>query len=195
MFDLSYELPAEIRFKPPEPWEIFLHESSSGMLRAVGRFSRLCCSCSSLALAARSLPEMGLLTLAFLLAEVFACILIPRLPFVLSPRFIEAAAALTIAYLAFEVILLPDSGARWLVVGVFGLFHGAYFSRFLVTSGYHIPNFLLGVVCGELLILTLAFFGLRRLLRGRASHAGLQCWPACCLPLAWFGSLFASGRS
>ena len=66
--------------------------------------------------------------------------------FALSPRFIEAAAALTIAYLAFEIILLPQSSMRWLVVGVLGLFHGAYFAAFLSESGYHVATFLTGVV-------------------------------------------------
>jgi hypothetical protein len=88
-------------------------------------------------------------------------VLAPRIPFALSPRFIEAAAALTIAYLAFEILLLPKSGQRWLVVGALGLFHGAYFSLFLVTTGYHLGNFLLGVALAELAVLSLLYLARR----------------------------------
>jgi hypothetical protein len=93
------------------------------------------------------------LTGAFLIAETAACLLAPRVTFALSPRFIEAAAALTIAYLAFEIVLLPNSTFRWLVVGVLGLFHGTYFSIFLTESGYHSATFLAGVATAELLLI------------------------------------------
>jgi hypothetical protein len=82
----------------------------------------------------------------------------------LSPRFIEAAAALTIAYLAFEIILLPDSGKRWMIVGVLGLFHGMYFSIFLASSGFHLPAFLSGVVAAELLLIAVFALVLGRLI-------------------------------
>ncbi len=82
------------------------------------------------------------LTASFLATEALACAIAPRISLSLSPRFIEAAAALTIAYLAFEIILLPDSHHRWLVTGILGLFHGAYFSIFLTESGYSAPGIL-----------------------------------------------------
>src|SRR4029077_18361943 len=96
-------------------------------------------------LAARTRRELFMLVASFLAAECLACGIAPRLALQISPRFIEAAAALTIAYLAFEIFFLPNSGMRWLVVGVLGLFHGTYFSTFLVQSGYHLVTFLLGV--------------------------------------------------
>ena len=99
------------------------------------------------------------------LAESLACAIAPRITFPLSPRFIEAAAALTIAYLAFEIILLPNSGMRWLVVGVLGLFHGAYFSIFLAETGYHAATFLCGVTVAELLLIAVFAFTLDRLIR------------------------------
>ena len=83
----------------------------------------------------------------------------------LSPRFIEAAAALTIAYLAFEIILLPQSSMRWLVVAVLGLFHGAYFAAFLNESGYRMVTFFSGVAICELLLITLFALILARLQR------------------------------
>lgn len=38
--------------------------------------------------------------------------------------------ALTVAYLALEILTLPNAGKRWAVVLVLGLFHGLYFAAF-----------------------------------------------------------------
>jgi hypothetical protein len=151
VFDLSFTT-AEIRFRPPSAWETALLETIAGFMRAAGGLAPLL-FLASLVLAARSRKELVTLTVAFLVAESLACAIAPRIAFPLSPRFIEAAAALTIAYLAFEIILLPKSGMRWLVVGVLGLFHGAYFSIFLAQSGYHAVPFLCGVAAAELLLI------------------------------------------
>jgi hypothetical protein len=105
------------------------------------------------------------LTASFLVAETLACAIAPHIAISLSPRFIEAAAALTIAYLAFEIILLPQSSMRWLVVAVLGLFHGTYFAAFLTESGYPLPTFLTGVVVCELLLIALFAFLMDRLVR------------------------------
>jgi len=160
VFDISYTT-AELRFRPPEPWEIFVKESGAGFLRAAGGLAPLL-FLASLALAARSGKELLTITGAFLVGEIAACIVAPRISVGLSPRFIEAAAALTIAYLAFEILLLPQSGQRWAVVGVLGLFHGAYFSLFLVTTGYHVDNFLLGVGVAEIAIVSLLYVARRQ---------------------------------
>lgn len=156
VFDLSFTS-AEIRFRPPTAFEIAAREFSSGFMRAAGGLAPLL-FLAGLALAARSRRELAALTLAFLAAESIACVLTPRLHLALSPRFIEAAAALTIAYLAFEIVLLPDSRHRWIVVGVLGLFHGAYFSMFLSQSNFRAPVFLAGVSIAELLVIV--FFAL-----------------------------------
>ena len=66
----------------------------------------------------------------------------------LSPRFIEAATALTIAYLAFEILALPAAGQRWLVVGVLGLLHGMYFDMLLAVGDYGRWSFLVGAFAG-----------------------------------------------
>jgi len=59
-----------------------------------------------------------------------------------APRFVEAAAALAIAYLAVEILLLPNAGARWLIAAVLGGFPRLYFHLFLQTTGYP-PSFVL----------------------------------------------------
>jgi hypothetical protein len=119
----------------------------------------------ALVLAARNWRELAALTGAFLIAETIACLLAPRVTFPLSPRFIEAAAALTIAYLAFEIVLLPQSSFRWLVVGVLGLFHGTYFSIFLAQSGYNAATFLAGVALAEMFLIGVLAWIVTRLAR------------------------------
>jgi hypothetical protein len=168
VFDLSFTA-AEIRFRPPTAFETATRESTAGFMRAAGGLAPLL-FLASLVLAARSHRELFALTASFLGAEALACMVAPRISHSLSPRFIEAAAALTIAYLAFEIILLPDSKHRWLVVGVLGLFHGAYFSTFLVESQYHALTFLAGVVLAELLLIGLFAVIFGRLTRFRWMH-------------------------
>lgn len=163
VFDLTYTK-AELRFRPPTAFEIATREIWAGFMRAAGGLAPLL-FLVSLVLAARSRRELAALAGSFVAAEALACAVAPRLAVSLSPRFIEAAAALTIAYLAFEIILLPASGMRWLVVAVLGLFHGAYFAAFLTGSGYHFAPFFAGVVICELILIALFAFVLNRLLR------------------------------
>jgi hypothetical protein len=163
VFDLSYTQ-ADIRFRPPTAFETATREISAGFMRAAGGLAPLL-FLVALVLAARSRRELVLLTASFVLAEALACAIAPRITLSLSPRFIEAAAALTIAYLAFEIILLPQSTMRWLVVAVLGLFHGTYFAAFLAESGYHVVTFFSGVAICELLLIALFAFILDRLMR------------------------------
>ena len=163
VFDLSFTS-AEIRFRPPTAFETYARESSAGFMRAAAGLAPLL-FLAGLVLAARNRRELIALTASFLVAESLACVLAPRIPWPLSPRFVEAAAALTIAYLAFEIVLLPDSRYRWLVVGVLGLFHGTYFSMFLAQTGYRAPAFLSGVALAELLLIALFSLALTALAR------------------------------
>jgi len=66
---------------------------------------------------------------------------------------VEAAAALTVAYLAVEILLLPEAGARWAVALVLGGFHGLYFALFLRTSEYAALWVLGGAIAAEVLVL------------------------------------------
>ena len=81
----------------------------------------------------------------------------------------EAAAALTVAYLAVEILLLPQAGARWLVAGVLGAFHGLYFHLFLQNTGYRPGLVLAGAALAELAavaLLALVFSQVGRIARG-----------------------------
>lgn len=186
VFDLSYTK-AEIRFRPPTAFETAVREISAGFMRAAGGLAPLL-FLVSLVLAARSRRELAALTGSFVLAEALACAIAPHMSLSLSPRFIEAAAALTIAYLAFEIVLLPQSGMRWLVVAVLGLFHGAYFAAFLTESGYHLAPFLSGVVVCELLLIGIFAFLLERLVRLSFLHRAVPVAASVLLAIgvAWF---------
>jgi len=70
--------------------------------------------------AARSRREA--LAFALALASSQAASLFFALP--ASPRFVEAAAAIGVGYLAFEVLMLPEAGHRWLAVAGVGLLLG-----------------------------------------------------------------------
>ena len=181
VFDLSFTT-AELRFHPPAAWEVFFRESGSGFLRALGGLAPLL-FLIALALAARSGRELAVLAGSLVIGEAVACVLAPRFTLTLSPRFIEAAAALTVAYLAFEIVLLPRSGQRWLVVGVLGLFQGAYFSLFLTSTGYPVISFLSGVIAGEALTLAALYFALtKRLHRAVPAVASILLT----ISLVWF---------
>jgi hypothetical protein len=91
----------------------------------------------------------------FLAGQVAVCLFIPLINWYPAPRFVEAAAALTIAYLAVEVLLLPDAGQRWLVVGVLGLFHGLYLELFLRQTMFSPFYVLPGAFVTELGIIAL----------------------------------------
>ncbi len=152
---LDFTFPrAELRFNPPGVFEVAVTQIGAGIFRAAGGAAQIL-FLASLVLAARRRRELYLLTGMFVLAEVLACIVLPLTGWRPAPRFIEAAAALTIAYLAVEILLLPEAGKRWLVVAVLGVFHGFYFEVFLRSSGYSAAYVLSGVVLAEVILIGL----------------------------------------
>ena len=159
MFDVSFEK-ASLRFRPLTALETAINEIFAGALRAATAVAGLL-FLFALALASRSWKELGLLTAAFLLGEGIAY-LIGWSP---SPRFIEAAMGLTVAYLAVEILLLPTAGHRWAVAGVLGIFHGMYFALFIRTSEYRAAYVLAGVAVTELSLLLILWLLTRRIAR------------------------------
>jgi hypothetical protein len=120
---------AEIRFHPPSLWESMLHDGSAGafrLLKSVGGLLFIVV----LALTAGSWKEAALLGLTFFTAEWVVRPLVPFIPIGLSPEFLEAVMALTVAYLAAESIFLPAGRARWILVPLFGMVHGLPFAGF-----------------------------------------------------------------
>ena len=137
VFDIS-ATKAEIRFRPPTSLELAVTQMGAGVQRAFGGTAQLL-FLFSLALAARTLREWAALTAMFVVGQA-AAVLIGYQP---NPRFMEAAAALTIAYLAVEILLLPEAGSRWIVVGVLGIFQGLGLAGFVSESGYS-PAYVIG---------------------------------------------------
>lgn len=163
VLDLSFPT-AELRFRPPTALELATQQSVGGALRAVGGAAQWL-FLAALVMAARSRRELALLTVLFLLGEALACVLVPATAWRPAPRFVEAAAALTIAYLAVEIWLLPEAGQRWAVVGVLGLFHGLYFLLFIESSEYSTGWVLTGVAVAEVAVIALLAWIIPKLTR------------------------------
>lgn len=166
---LDFSFPrATLRFDPPGALETVLSELWGGFGRALGgpvQFLFL----AGLALAARSRRELLALAAAFLVGQSVSAVVVPLTGWQPAPRFVEAAAALTVAYLAVEILALPKAGSRWIVAAVLGAFHGLYFALFLVTTEYSPAWVLAGAAAADLLSLGLLGFAFAWI--GRAARA------------------------
>jgi len=153
IFDFSFtRMP--LRFTPPGRAAMALSQVWGGARRAAMGWAQLL-FLAALALAARRRRELGALAVSFLAAECGSALWLSYGNWAPAPRFVEAAAALTIAYMAVEMLLLPEAGYRWAVAAALGVFHGFYFGLFLRDSRQHPLPVLAGVVGAELLLLGL----------------------------------------
>jgi hypothetical protein len=119
----------EVRFHPPSQSERMAKAAAAGIGRLAESVAGLL-FLAVLVLAARNKREMAILAIAFLAGEWLALPLAPRIPMSFHPQFLEAVLALTVAYLATEIVFLPDSQARWAVAPLLGVAHGLPFSAF-----------------------------------------------------------------
>jgi|SRR5579871_379593 len=119
----------EARFHPPSRAEKIAKETAAGAKKA-GESAGGLLFLIALALASRTKAETGTLAVVFLASEWVARPLGARIPVAFTARFFEAALALTVAYLAVEILLLPEGRLRWLVVAVLGICHGLSFAGF-----------------------------------------------------------------
>jgi hypothetical protein len=150
LFDIAFPR-ATLRFRPPTPLETAFTQAAGGVLRSLGVAQIL--FLASLVVAARSRRELILLAVMFLAGLTAAALAVPRTAWQPPARFVEAAAALTVAYLALETLVLPTAGMRWSIVAVLGAFHGLYFALFLRTTGYSAFYVLTGAVCAEIALI------------------------------------------
>ena len=171
-FDASFTK-SELRFQPPSEVEQRLRDAGAGMWRALAGILQML-FLATLVLAARNGVELVRLGTMFLAGQVAAYTATPLLGIWLSPRFLEAAAALTVAYLAAEVLLFPQAGARWAVAAVLGMIHGLYFAMVLGAANYHPIPFLSGVIAGEIAIAVLLWVAAR--VMSRFSRATQLPW-------------------
>jgi hypothetical protein len=154
VFDQSFRQ-VEVRFHPPSRAELIAKAAAAGIARLFKSVSGLL-FLAVLVLAARNTREMGILTVAFLAAEWMARPLAPRIPLSFSPEFLEALLALTAAYLAAEILFLPDSQARWAVVPILGLAHGLAFAAFP-------PSYLTAAEIVQAILLCLLWLAARKM--------------------------------
>lgn len=171
-FDFTFSH-ATLRFAPPSRTEIAVTEGWAGGVRAAGGIVQIL-FLAALVLAARSRRELLALAGMFLGGQIASAILVPLTGWQPAARFVEAAAALTIAYLAVEILLLPQAGSRWLIAGVLGAFHGLYFELFLRNTGYHAVWVLSGAAVTEIIALLLLALVISRTLKLAAFLKPLQ---------------------
>ena len=152
VFDLTFTR-TTLRFRPPTQAEIVVTEAGAGAVRALSGMAQIL-FLAALALAARGRRELASLAAMFLAGQAAGVLIMARILWQPAPRFVEAAAALTVAYLAIEILLLPQAGSRWLVAGILGGFHGLYFHLFLQNTGYSPGLVLTGAAVAELAVLT-----------------------------------------
>ena len=154
-----------MNFVPPTAVEAAWTQVGSGFTRVIAGPIQIL-FVLGLALAGRSRKELIWLAAAFLLAESASAVVVAAKSWQPSARFLEAAGALTVAYLAVEVLVLPEAGYRWLVAAAMGVFHGVYFGSFLEQSGMDPVFVLAGVSFGEVLLLVVFAVLLSRIERG-----------------------------
>jgi hypothetical protein len=137
-----------LRFRPPTALETAVQRMMEGAMRGVASAFQLL-FLLTLAMAARSRREL-LAVIGAYLAGLLIAVLISWHP---PERFAECAAALGIAYLAVEILFVPQGGMRWWIGAVLGLFQGLYLSLF---TGIEIPCFVTGAAIASITIFALA---------------------------------------
>ena len=163
VLDLSFPK-AEIRFRPPSATELAIQQSGGGAMRVLGGLAQWL-FIAALVLAARTRRELLVLAAMFVAGELVAALVVPQTAWQPAPAFVEAAAALTVAYLAVEILAFPEAGQRWLVVLVLGAFHGLYFAMFTTASGFSPAWVMMGAVIAEALQIALVAFLFSKLAR------------------------------
>lgn len=185
---LDFSFPkADIRFRPPTAGELAVQQAGGGALRAGGGLAQWL-FIAALVLAARSRRELLTLTGMFFAGELLAALVLPQTSWQPAPAFVEAAAALTVAYLAVEILAFPLAGQRWLVVLVLGAFHGLYFSLFTTASGYSAGWVMAGVLMAEAIQIAAVAFVFSRVERPLAAWqpARVAAGLLMATGLAWF---------
>jgi len=141
VFDQAFPR-SELRFRPPSRTEIFWRQFGSGFARAAMNWIGLL-FLVGLAIAS---PRAALPLLGFLGGEAAAILIGPRIPWPLAPRFLESAMALTVAYLAVEILMASDARHLAWIVGVLGVFHGLFVAGFPLPYSVGAGVFQIGLV-------------------------------------------------
>jgi hypothetical protein len=163
VFDYSFSR-ATLRFRPPTAMETAVTETGAGFIRAWGGIVQVL-FLAALVLAGRGVRELLALVAMFLAGQIASVLVMPHLNWQPAPRFVEAAAALAVAYLAIEILLLPQAGARWLIALVLGAFHGLYFHLFIQSTNFHAGWVLTGAALAEAIAIAALWLAFSRISR------------------------------
>jgi HupE / UreJ protein len=141
---------AEIRFVPQSAAEAAYQQFAAGARRAVAGPPQLL-FLVALILAARGKREFAVLLGAFAVGEAVATVSGQTM----APQFVEAAAALAVAYLAVEILFLPGAKHRWAVVAVLGALQGLAYSALVEASKFSPVWVLMGAYFAAFVVLML----------------------------------------
>ncbi len=183
VFDITYAQ-AEIRFSPPTWLETAATESGAGFRRVLTS-PELLLFLVALALAGRSRREFVACAGGFIAAQALVGAVGTVIGWMPPMRFLEAASALTVAYLASEILFLPDASLRWLACGAMGTFHGLFFATLLGSARMSPAYFLPGAFGGEGLLLAVLGAVRLRYVGSRAEQLGAILLLVS--GLGWFG--------
>lgn len=150
VFDITVR-EAEIRFTPPTRAEILATALVAGIRRAATS-PEMVLFLVALACAARSRKELLACAAAFVGAQASVAAVAAASGWAPPARFLEAAAALTVAYVASEVLFLPESSGRWAVCGAMGCIHGLFLASFLQAAKMEPLYYLPGALGAEALL-------------------------------------------
>lgn len=186
VFDFSYTR-VPLRFVPPGKAAKAFSQFWAGLARAAGGAAQWL-FVLALAMAARRPRELYGLAAAFLAGEFASALYVAWGSWSPAPRFVEAAAALTVAYLAVEILMLPEAGHRWAVAGALGVFHGFYFGLFLREARMPPLPVLAGVGAAEAALIAGFAWILGRIERAAAALRPIRIGAGALLVvgMAWF---------
>jgi hypothetical protein len=125
VFDQVYPR-SVLQLRRPSRVETFAREFGLGFARAAKNWIGVLFVLGLAIAAPRALSPLA----GFLLGELSAILIGPWIPWPLTPRFLEAAMALTVAYLAMEMLMSANTWHLTWIVGVLGAFHGLSISGF-----------------------------------------------------------------
>jgi hypothetical protein len=175
------------RFRPLgllERWSIETRAGAIRILRGPAQLLFL----FALVVAARSRRELLGMSAAFLATLAVTASVLSLFDWQSPPGFLDAAGALTIAYLAVETLTLPDAGGRWLVAGGMGAFHGLYFGLFLQQAPMLATAVLLGVILASAVVIALLYAIFARLVTtlGEGRVRTTSAIILCIIGIGWF---------
>ncbi len=132
---------ASVRFAPPTTLEIVQTASGAGMRRVLTN-PELLLFLIALALAGRTLRELSACMGGFLCVQALVVATAGIHGWLPPLGFLESAAALAVAYLAAEVLALPEGTHRWVVCALIGCFHGLFLASFVASAELPVQYFL-----------------------------------------------------